>query len=121
MKRADDLSVWWRADEELEIVGGHGSTVVLAAEAKWRNDPVDLDVLQTLQRRVAMLPKVAPDVQFVIFSKSGFTPRLEAARTPYVLLLALGRSLRVTCCGATLAHIMSGFACLTLVPSTRSV
>lgn len=55
----------------------------------WRNDPVDLDVLQTLQRRVALPPKVAPDVQLVLFSKSGFTSRVEAARTPYAQLLTL--------------------------------
>lgn len=88
--RVSELSVWWRASDELEIVGHDNTTVVLAAEAKWRNDPVDLDVLQTLQRRVALLPKVAPDAQLVLFSKSGFTPRVEAARTPYVLLLTLG-------------------------------
>ena len=85
----NDLSVWWRANEELEIVGHNSGTVVLAAEAKWRNDAVDLDVLQTLQRRVSMLPKVAPDVQLILFAKSGFTPRVEAARSPYVLLLTL--------------------------------
>lgn len=87
--RVSELSVWWRASDELEIVGHDNAMVVLAAEAKWRNDPVDLDVLQTLQRRVALLPKVAPDAQLVLFSKSSFTPRVEAARTPYVLLLTL--------------------------------
>lgn len=87
--RVSDLSVWWRASDELEIVGHDNGVVVLAAEAKWRNDNVDLDVLHTLQRRVALLPKVAPDAQLVLFSKSGFTPQVEAARTPYVLLLTL--------------------------------
>ena len=87
--RVNELSVWWRANEELEIVGHDAGTVVLAAEAKWRNDPVDLDTLQTLQRRVAMLPQVAPDAQLALFSKSGFTARVEAARTPYLTLLTL--------------------------------
>lgn len=87
--RVSELSVWWRASDELEIVGHDNGTVVLAAEAKWRNDPVDLDVLQTLQRRVALLPNVAPDAQLVLFSRSGFTPRVQAARTPYVLLLTI--------------------------------
>lgn len=84
-----ELSVWWRASDELEIAGHDSGTVVLAAEAKWRSEPADLDVLQTLQHRVALLPNVAPDAQLVIFSKSGFTPCLETARTPYVLLLTL--------------------------------
>ncbi len=88
-QRVNELSVWWRANEELEIVGHDAGTVVLVAEAKWRNDPVDLDTLSTLQRRVAMLPQVAPDVRLALFSKSGFTPRVEAARTPYLTLLTL--------------------------------
>jgi hypothetical protein len=87
--RIGELSVWWRANDELAIVGHAGGVVVLTAEAKWRNDPVDLDVLQTLQRRVAMLPRVAPDARLALFAKSGFTPRLEAARSPYLLLLTL--------------------------------
>jgi uncharacterized protein len=84
-----ELSVWWRANDELEIVGHNNGMVVLAAEAKWRNDPLDLDVLQTLQRRVSMLPNVAPDAQLILFAKGGFTPRVEAARTPYTLLFTL--------------------------------
>lgn len=88
--RVSELSVWWRADDELEIVGHENGTVVLAAEAKWRHDPVDLDVLQTLQRRVALLPQIAPDAQLVLFAKGGFTPRVQAsAATPYTPLLAL--------------------------------
>ena len=85
----NELSVWWRANDELEIVGHTNGLVVLAAEAKWRNDPLDLDVLQTLQRRVAMLPNVAPDAQLILFAKGGFTPRVEKARTPYTLLFTL--------------------------------
>ncbi len=87
--RVNELSVWWRASDELEIVGHDSGVVVFAAEAKWRNDPVDLDVLQTLQRRVALLPKVAPDAQLALFSRNGFTPRVQAARSSYVLLLTL--------------------------------
>ena len=85
----NELSVWWRANDELEIVGHNNGTVVLAAEAKWRNDPVDMDVLQTLQRRVSALPKVATDAQLVLFAKTGFTPRVEAARSPYLIQLTL--------------------------------
>ncbi len=88
-QRVNELSVWWRANEEVESVGHDAGVVVRAAEAKWRNDLVDLDTLSTLQRRVAMLPQVAPDVQLALFSKSGFTPRVEAARTPYLTLLTL--------------------------------
>ena len=83
------LDVWWRANEELEIVGHTDRVVTLVGEAKWTNDPVDLSVLRTLQRRTALLPGVTPDCQLAIFAKSGFTPEVLAARTPYLLLFTL--------------------------------
>ncbi len=45
----------------VEIVGLDAGQVVLVAEAKWTNEPVGMDVLRNLQRRVALLPKVAGD------------------------------------------------------------
>ena len=81
--------MWWRADEELEIVGHEDQTVTLAAEAKWTNDLVGMDVLRTLQRRAALLPKLADDARLALFSKTGFTPAVEAARDPYLLLFTL--------------------------------
>lgn len=83
------LGVWWRASDELDVVAHEAGVVTLAGEAKWTNKPVGLDVLQTLQRRVAMLSNVAPECQFVLFSKSGFTSDVQAARSPYVTLVAL--------------------------------
>lgn len=84
-----DLGVWWSGNEELEIAGHTGGTVVLAAEAKWTNDLVNLETLHTLQRRVALLPKVAPDVQLALFAKTGFTAKVEEAQTPYLKLYTL--------------------------------
>jgi AAA+ ATPase superfamily predicted ATPase len=84
-----DLGVWWSGNEELEIVGHTGGTVVLAAEAKWTNDLVNLEILHTLQRRVALLPKVASDVQLVLFAKTGFTAQVEEAQTLYLKLYTL--------------------------------
>jgi AAA+ ATPase superfamily predicted ATPase len=84
-----ELGVWWSANEELEIVGHNGGTVVLAAEAKWTNDLVNLEVLHKLQRRVGLLPHVAPDAQLALFAKTGFTREVEAARTPYLKLYTL--------------------------------
>lgn len=84
-----ELSVWWRADDELEIVGHDAGMVVLAAEVKWTSQPVDLSVLRTLERRVALLPRVAPDRQLVLFARSGFTPRVEALRGPGLALYTI--------------------------------
>jgi uncharacterized protein len=84
-----EMAVWWRADDELEIVGHDNGTVVLAAEAKWTNDRVGFDVLRTLQRRVALLPRVDPDCQLVLFAKAGFTPQVEQMQNPYLALYTL--------------------------------
>lgn len=84
-----ELAVWWRADEELEIVGHDDGTVVLVAEAKWTNEPVGSDVVRTLQRRVALLPRVDPDCQLVLFAKAGFTRQVEQMRSPDLALYTL--------------------------------
>ncbi|MGH2388414.1 MAG: ATP-binding protein [Chloroflexota bacterium] len=85
--RIEELGVWWRADDELEIVGLEGGQVVLAGEAKWTNEPVGLDVLRNLQRRVALLPRVAPDHQLVLFSRAEFTDAVRANPSPAVVLV----------------------------------
>ncbi|HKW22426.1 MAG TPA: ATP-binding protein, partial [Ktedonobacterales bacterium] len=87
--RIGELGVWWRGADEIDIVGHDAGTAVLVAEAKWTNTPANLDVLHTLQRRTAMLPHVAPDHQLALFSRSGFTVEVDAARTPYLALLTL--------------------------------
>lgn len=83
------LGVWWRASDEIDIVAHDAGRVTLAGEVKWTNDPVGLETLQTLQRRVALLSNVAPDCQLVLVSRSGFTPSVQAARSPYVILVTL--------------------------------
>jgi AAA+ ATPase superfamily predicted ATPase len=84
-----ELAVWWHASDELEIVGHDAGMVVLAAEAKWTADAVDLGVLRTLQRRVALLPRVAADRQLALFARAGFTPAVAAARGPDLTLFTL--------------------------------
>lgn len=83
-----ELGVWWRAADELEIVGLTESRQVgLIAEAKWIDQLVGLDVLHTLQRRAAMLPNVAPDHQLVLFAKIGFTDQVRALQNPFLVLV----------------------------------
>ncbi|MGI8912506.1 MAG: ATP-binding protein [Chloroflexota bacterium] len=90
IEQMGELGVWWRADEELEIVGHAQGRVTLAAEVKWTKDRVGLDVLHTLQRRVALLPNVADDCQLVLFSRNGFTRAVETAENSSLLLFTLG-------------------------------
>jgi len=84
-----ELGVWWRADDELEIVGHDGGAVVLVGEAKWANAPMGLSELRLLERRVALLPRVVPDRQIVLFSRSGFTAELQMQRRPDLSLVSL--------------------------------
>jgi AAA+ ATPase superfamily predicted ATPase len=89
LHRVGELGVWWQATDELDLVGLDDGQVVLAAEAKWTNDAVGRDVLRTLRRRVALLPRVADDCQLAIFSRSGFTPELLAEQSPLLQLCSL--------------------------------
>jgi uncharacterized protein len=89
-----ELGHWWRASDEIDIVGHDNGRVILAGEVKWTNEPVDLGTLRTLQRRVALLPDVAPECQYLLFSRAGFTPALAAIRDPAVVLIGIGEMLR---------------------------
>jgi AAA+ ATPase superfamily predicted ATPase len=82
-----ELGVWWRATDELDLVGHERGRVVLAAEAKWTNERVGLEVLRLLERRAALLPDVAPDRQLALFAKAGFTPEVEALHGEGLLLI----------------------------------
>ncbi len=62
---------------------------MLAAEVKWTSEPVGLAVLHTLERRVALLPRVVPDRQLALFAKTGFTADVQARRTPSLALYTL--------------------------------
>jgi AAA+ ATPase superfamily predicted ATPase len=81
-----DLGVWWRGNDELEIVGLDADQVVLVAEAKWTNEPVGLEILRNVQRRVALLPRVAPDHQLALFAKEGFTDAVRSLQGPTLAL-----------------------------------
>lgn len=71
------LGRWWGNDPklkcqaEIDIMGEQDSNTALFAECKWRNEKVDLDVLETLIGRSKLFHYTK--VQYYLFSKSGFT------------------------------------------------
>ena len=71
------LGRWWGNDAvnkrqvEIDIMGEQDKNTVLFAECKWRNENVDLDVLETLVDR-SMLFHYSK-IRYYLFSKTGFT------------------------------------------------
>ncbi|WP_080800081.1 ATP-binding protein [Arabiibacter massiliensis] len=76
-----DIGRWWgndparREQAEIDIVALCDEGEVLFAECKWREKPVDADVLETLEHRTRLIP--ADRRLLFAFSKTGFT---EACR-----------------------------------------
>ena len=73
------LGRWWGNDPklkcqtEIDIMGEQDSNAALFAECKWRNEYVDLDLLETLIGRSKLFHYTK--VHYYLFSKSGFTKR----------------------------------------------
>lgn len=73
------LGRWWgndprkRAQTEIDIVGEQDSSSAIFAECKWRNENVDLDVLETLVDRSRLFHYTK--MHYFLFSKTGFTKR----------------------------------------------
>ena len=71
------LGRWWGNDPrqkcqtEIDIMGEQDSNSAIFAECKWRNENVDLDVLETLIGRSRLFHYT--NVHYYLFSKSGFT------------------------------------------------
>ena len=71
------LGRWWGNDPrkkqqtEIDIMGEQDSESAIFAECKWRNEKVDLDVLETLVDRSGLFNYTK--VQYFLFSKTGFT------------------------------------------------
>src|SRR5207247_10585125 len=95
-----DVGTWWGAgDREIDVVATNerGQTV-LAGSCKWTNEPMDVAEYAALQQTLAVAaeplkPLEHPGPWFALFSRQGFTERLQALATaqqpPRLLLLDL--------------------------------
>ncbi|MDR0887935.1 MAG: ATP-binding protein [Candidatus Methanoplasma sp.] len=81
-----DVGRWWGSDTknrtqvEIDIVGTrkiNGRTVGLFGECKYRNEPMDVDVLESLLYESELVSGF-DSKEYVLFSKSGFTQRLKS-------------------------------------------
>ncbi|KIR03038.1 archaeal ATPase, fused to C-terminal DUF234 domain protein [Lachnospiraceae bacterium TWA4] len=72
-----DLGRWWgndpttRSQTEIDIMGEQDKKTALFGECKWKNDLVDIDVLETLTHRSKLFHY--EKVHLFLFSKTGFT------------------------------------------------
>ena len=71
------LGRWWgndprkKAQTEIDIMGEQDRSSAIFAECKWRNEDLDLNVLETLVDRSGLFHYAK--VHYFLFSKSGFT------------------------------------------------
>lgn len=74
-----EIGSWWggnpktKVEEEIDIVG-LGETIGIYCECKYKNDMMDLSVLEELIRKSLLIPK--PEMHYYLFSKSGFSKAL---------------------------------------------
>lgn len=91
--RPTAIGRWRHNDVEIDLVGAdHDRRHCLAAECKYRREPVSLKVFRSLQAKVHRLP-VADEAVFHywLFSRSGFQESLqqEAERNPALHLVGM--------------------------------
>lgn len=84
---------WWgtdpatRAQVEIDLIANSGKEYLIG-ECKWRNEKLDLPVLQALKEKADIFHKNRGLTWFILFSKSGFTQAvLEKAQKDETLLL----------------------------------
>ena len=71
---------WWgnnpkkKRQEEIDLMAENGLEAIFG-ECKWRNEPADVDILETLQERSGLFHYQKQS--YMIFSKSGFTEKLK--------------------------------------------
>ena len=91
-----DIGRWWgtnprtRQQVEIDIMGEEDKDTALFAECKWRNEKVDMEVLETLVERSKLFHYQKK--HYYLFSKSGFTKGCQerAAELGNVTLVSYG-------------------------------
>lgn len=74
---------WWGTDPqtrtqiEIDLIAGTGKDYLIC-ECKWRNEPLDLSVVNKLQQKADIFKAQRENTWYVLFSKSGFTESVHA-------------------------------------------
>ena len=97
---------WWGSDSrtkrqaEMDLVASDGANYIFG-ECKWRNERLDLGILQDLIGKSAIFGSRAEGAWYALFSKSGFTSTVtEAAKDDqHLMLFSTGDLLEADCLG----------------------
>ncbi|MDD2567271.1 MAG: ATP-binding protein [Thiovulaceae bacterium] len=90
MQRYDLLKCgrWWDKNEEIDALG-IGEDHLIAAECKYSNKKVGVDILTSLQKKAEKVEYKFPVTRYVLFSKSGFTEELQKLQSEKIILVEL--------------------------------
>ncbi|OGO17824.1 MAG: hypothetical protein A2Z14_07150 [Chloroflexi bacterium RBG_16_48_8] len=78
------IGSWWDREAEIDIVAvSDTERLIMLGECKWSSRPVGVNILQGLQVKAHELLKSGhwKNVQYILFSKSGFTPAMIVEAT----------------------------------------
>ncbi len=79
-----DVGQWWYQEHEVDVVGLTDERTLIAGECKYQNSPADYSALSSLEDHVRELRWTPPDggerdVEYALFSRSGFTESVNKA------------------------------------------
>ncbi len=85
---------WWGTDPltrtqvEIDLIANDGKEYLIG-ECKWRNEKLDLTVLQELKKKADVFSKKREQTWYILFSKSGFTQAVieESEKNESVILV----------------------------------
>lgn len=97
----DEVGRWWGTDPrrrqqtELDILAQNAEREMLFGECKWRNEPLDADILDLLYYRSELFP--AAKKNYILFSKRSFSARCQkkAEQDSRVLLMDFPHMLEI--------------------------
>lgn len=87
---------WWGTDSaakkqvEIDIIAADGNNYLIC-ECKWKNELLDLSVLNALRKKADLFETNRGNTWFILFSKSGFTASIteEAKKNNNIILIDL--------------------------------
>jgi hypothetical protein len=77
----ENIGAWWDRDAEIDVLAiSRTEKKALVGECKWSIRPVGVNVLDELKQKAQILTRSgdAGHTYYALFSRSGFTPALEA-------------------------------------------